>query len=99
MPHAMERIRKIARERNPKRIKVPAAQEENDRPGPLRSRLPSREAVKAAADRAEARARSSKPSWCVATAGAAAECGTAVNALRSSAVEAGILLPQLLVAV
>jgi hypothetical protein len=45
-----------------KRIKVPAVQEENDRPGPRRSRLLSREAIEAVADRAEARARSNKPS-------------------------------------
>jgi hypothetical protein len=40
----------------PKRVKVPTAHEVNQ-PGPLRNRPPSRQAVIAAADRAEARSK------------------------------------------
>jgi DNA-binding XRE family transcriptional regulator len=43
----------------PKRVKVPAVQE-IDRAGSLRTRMPSRQAVTAAADRAEARSRLNK---------------------------------------
>jgi hypothetical protein len=43
----------------PKRVKVPAVQE-IDRPGPLHTRMLSRQDVMAAADRAETRSRLNK---------------------------------------